>query len=105
MNVPYLQLIKAALGKLQPLRSIVLRLGLGRAFVRVVVMVKAPVCYTLSKVLVGLVQWLCKPLPPHLSNVGIWGAVSDKFCNFPKPTIRHLRPFHTVVGHSPLSVA
>lgn len=53
MNVPYLQLIKAALGKLQSLRSMVLGLGLGRAFVRDGVMIKAPVYFIKSTCWIG----------------------------------------------------
>ncbi len=51
--------------------------------------------YTLSELLVGWSDGFRNPLPSHLSDVGLGRAVSDHFCNFPKPTIQHSHPpFH-----------
>lgn len=41
---------------------------------------------------------MVEKFPRHLSGVGLTEAVSDQFCNFPKPTIRHSHPLHTGIG-------
>lgn len=44
-----------------------------------------------------IIAQVLKSLPPHLSNAGNGGAVSDNFCYFPKLTIQQAQPLHTVV--------
>lgn len=54
--------------------------------------------YATSEVLVGWLNSFKNSLSPHLSVIGLGGAVSEHFCNFPKPTVWHSHPLHARVG-------
>ncbi len=52
-----------------------------------------------SEVLVRWSNSCWNTSPTHMIfDIGIRVAFSDHFCNFPKPTVRHSHPLHTVIG-------